>query len=422
MNTLLIGPSSVGKSTLIEDGLLSRLLGRPLPSEVVFGKQLSDLETYPQHAVIHYNMLHPVFTYEEVPLSEVASSWDFYRDPGFSRLQDIGVADAVVVVAPINELITRIRSRDHFEADSPSDTRYRSDYWEEVVTQLNLFSIYESLFEILESSGIGYQVVLSSVEVEGGFRLTDRVLVHHHLRGIAATVPPVETVDAVLSHPGCQYQSVVLPRGVLTDKGSHLHIGGTRAETFDLVLGSNLLDKSVLDVGCAIGDLLFRAERLGADRLVGIELKPDRFDAAVAIGQVLQSSARFHLVDFREFEADHDFDHVFVLNVLHHVTDFWRILEKACQLTRETLTLEFPTLADPKFAKANCIDDPEMLATLRQMEDLPVVGVSSNRVDQSFVYTPVAIKRICMEEIGGFRDVRTMTSPLNGRVIMVFEK
>ena len=233
----------------MHDGSFSRFLGRPVPSDVVFGHQLAGLEKAPQDAVIHYNMLHPVFSYEGVPLEEVASSWDFCRDPGFARLEKMGVADSVVVVSPLDELISRMRTRAHFEPDSPSDNLYPGDRWEEVVSTLNLFSIYDSLFEILESTAIDYQVVLSSTEVDGGFRPTDRLLVAHHL----------------------------------AHKGGCPHVGGTREETFDLILGPDLLNVSVLNAACTLGDLLFRAERLERDRLVGRELSLDRFEAAVVI-------------------------------------------------------------------------------------------------------------------------------------------
>jgi SAM-dependent methyltransferase len=422
-NTVLIGPSGVGKSTLFHSGNFSRLANTPAPDHLIFGYQLAGLEEEPRNAVIHYNMLHPIFAYGSKPLAEISREWDYFRDPGFRRLLDeVQLNRAYVLVAPIDELLERARSREDVEENVPERTRYDNSFWENVLGNVNLFRMYEQLFDILESKGIDYRVLFSSKNIEGGFSASDRVFVPKNLRGQQVHVPAVESVMTILSQPGCHYQSVLLPHGISTEKRGYEHIGGTRKDTFDLVLQPNLLNKSVLDIGCALGDLLFRAERLGANRLVGIELNPERYNAATSIRDLLHSSARFHHGDFLEFDDAEGFDHVFLLNVLHHVRDFWRFLDKACRLTRETLTVEFPTLEDDKFASANGLGGMRWRFIRRVMNRFPVIGVSSKREDQSFVYAAKAIHQLCMEEIGGFSQASSISSPLKGRTILVFRR
>jgi 2-polyprenyl-3-methyl-5-hydroxy-6-metoxy-1,4-benzoquinol methylase len=115
-----------------------------------------------------------------------------------------------------------------------------------------------------------------------------------------------------------------------------------------------------------------------------------------------------------EFAEDERFDHVFMLNVLHHVEGFHAFLAKACRLAARSLTVEFPTLADAKFAQA--VGHP--LAGL--LNWLPLVGVSSHAVDQTYVFSPKAIENICFREIGGFSRIARFKSPLRHRQILAF--
>lgn len=117
-----------------------------------------------------------------------------------------------------------------------------------------------------------------------------------------------------------------------------------------------------------------------------------------------------------DMDEDETFDHVFMLNVIHHVKDFRGFLEKACRFSARSFTIEFPTLKDGKFAEMNGYPLPGVL------NKLPLIGVSSNSVDQTYVFSPKAIERICSDEIGGFNRVSRFKSPLKNRMIMVFER
>ena len=54
---------------------------------------------------------------------------------------------------------------------------------------------------------------------------------------------------------------------------------------------------------------------------------------------------------------------------------------------------------------------------------LPVIGMSSMaRADQTYVYVPATIRNLVMEEVGGFRVVAEIKSPIRDRVIMSFDR
>jgi ubiquinone/menaquinone biosynthesis C-methylase UbiE len=86
------------------------------------------------------------------------------------------------------------------------------------------------------------------------------------------------------------------------------------------VLGSQVMDSSILDVGCATGRLLERLAEAGARRLAGSDLAPRILEVAQ------RKLARFELEpDLRSADAEtslpwesHTFDVVTLTGVLHH--------------------------------------------------------------------------------------------------------
>lgn len=196
------------------------------------------------------------------------------------------------------------------------------------------------------------------------------------------------------------------------------HLGAGRHTSFQKVLGGNLIGRSILDVGCALGDLLFSAERLGSRRLVGIERNQERYLAADMIRDILRSEVEIHHCDFLDYRTDELFDHVFILNVLNHVFDFDRFLRKSAKFAKSTLTIEFPTLTDNKFREVYGLSINQM----RPLNELPLIALRSKLADQSYVYSPVAVRNIVMNEIGGFSRCLITPSPLSDRVIAVFER
>ena len=417
MNILVVGPTGAGKSTLIHaPELAGFLVGGPVPANVLYGYELLE-RSIPDNALIHYNMLHAAQSPSRGSPGEMGKAWDFDDDPIFRKIiADPRLQQAIVLVTPAEELAERTHNRAFVEERVENKSPYDGQHWRNVIARTNLAAAYERFFRHLEQRGIPYSVVYSSSRTPVRFCRSDRVFVPANLRGTFVEPPAPEDIASILALEGCHYQSVLLPGGVVTDKGQYTHIVRGRHETFKMLLNETLWNRSVLDIGCALGDLLYRAERLGAGRMVGIEPHADRHAAATAIACLLHSKAEIKNCNFMALEGDEHFDHVFMLNVLHHVKDFHAFLAKACGLARMSLTIEFPTLADAKFAQAA----GHRLAGL--LNWLPLVGVSSHSVDQSYVFSPKAIENICFREIGGFSRISRLKSPLKHRQILVFHK
>ena len=214
-------------------------------------------------------------------------------------------------------------------------------------------------------------------------------------------------IERILREVRFEYQRVELPFGLATP-------GTDRSDVVDLVLPASLAGKTVLDVGCALGYFCFEAEARGAQRVVGVELKPQRFEQASLLKQIKGSQVEFLRQDVLQDPIVESFDYVLLLNVIHHVPEPVRLLRQLASITRERMIVEFPTLADPKFAATvGAKFAPESDA-------LPLIGVSSLAgADQTFVFTPSAIQRILQDHSPLFRRVEIHPSPTEGRAIAV---
>ena len=416
MSIVVIGPSSVGKSTLLQTNILDKY------SDVVFGYELKTTPVR-EDTVIHYNLfmqgLHRYrrlfFRTNQQRWNNINQYWDFDAEPIFAKILHSGMIERwVVLVAPIQELIERIEAREIRE--KPDETNYPSSFWSQAVNNLQVYRIYEQLFDILDQGDVPYDVYYSS-ETVNGFAPTDRVYVHANLKGAFSALPDKTHVEAIASDPRCQYQTVRLPYGIVTNVRNYQHLPKERDTILKNLLPKDVAGDSILDVGSAMGALLFLAERMGAGRMVGIELDEDRHAASQMLATLLQSQAEFHHVDFLDYDEPVHFDHVFSLNVIHHVHNFYDFIRKMAQACLKTFTLEFPTLTDEKFAQLHKLSQDE-LATL---DKLPLIGVSGSKgAGQSFVYSPKAIIHLIMTEIGGFERYEVKESAFKGRVIVVF--
>src|SRR5262249_28764243 len=143
--------------------------------------------------------------------------------------------------------------------------------------------------------------------------------------------------------------------------------------TRDLIFQEPLTGKSVLDVGSALGYFCFEAEARGASRVVGVELSGERFRQACLLKDIIGSRVEFLQRDILQHPLDEKFDHVCLLNVLHHLDEPIRAIHQLAAIARESLIIEFPTFEDPKFRKTARIRFP------RRYNRLPLIGVSSKR-------------------------------------------
>lgn len=398
MAHLVIGPTNSGKSTFIESKGLS---------PVIFGFEIAN-SSVPEEGAVHYNLLYGM------EMRNKGVTLTLEQEPVLDKILKSKKIDYItIIVCPISELIERARKRVEVEVIREDLGKYSSEFWIRAISESNLFSLYENLFDILELNGLKFDVVNSSEKVPG-YPLTDRTLVHRTLRGDLLDVPKKEDIEAVMALPGCEYQKVLLPRGYHTAR-EYMHLHGSRESTFSQFSNVDFQGRSVLDIGSALGDMLFRAERRGASRLVGIEMMKKRFEASMAIGSLLGSRANFYNVDFLNVDFFDNFDDVLLLNVIHHVSDVRSFFHKAAKLTKKRLIVEFPTLNDIKFRRLGGF--PEGLPD-SVLSKLPVLGVSHKNEDQTFVMTLAAVERI-LSEVRAF-GVERLKSPISGRELVAF--
>ena len=216
-----------------------------------------------------------------------------------------------------------------------------------------------------------------------------------------------EEIERILKDHTFEYQRVALPYGLVTP-------GEDRSDTLSLVYPESLAGKSVLDIGSANGFFCFEAEARGARRVVGVEVKEKRHEAALVIKDILGSQVEFILRDLMESPLDERFDYVLLLNVIHHLKEPFRALRFFAQMTVERMVVEFPTFADKKFRSGVGIRIPWLY------DRLPLVGVSSRKdayIDQTFVFTKGAIERVLLDHDPLFKRIQFQHSPMQGRLI-----
>jgi SAM-dependent methyltransferase len=220
-----------------------------------------------------------------------------------------------------------------------------------------------------------------------------------------------EQIERVLREERFPYHRVELPFGLHTP-------GQDRSATRDVIFPASLAGKTVLDVGCALGYFSFEAEKRGAARVVGVELNEKRLRQAVLLKEILGSRVEFLQRDVLTEPPAEPFDCVCFLNVIHHLPEPMRALRQLAALTRERLMVEFPTFADEKFRKNVGIRFPWFY------DRLPLIGVSSmsRETDQTFVFSPGAIRRILQDHTPLFREVKIVDSPMAGRKIALCTK
>jgi len=75
--------------------------------------------------------------------------------------------------------------------------------------------------------------------------------------------------------------------------------------------------KTVLDVGCAEGLISIECGRAGARRVVGIDIRDDAVEKAIAMTRKTDGDVKFDGGDANAYKPKHDFDIVIMLAVLH---------------------------------------------------------------------------------------------------------
>lgn len=414
MAKLIIGPSRVGKSSYIENLVNKKFINQ---DDVIFGYQIKKKKlnflnflglqnSIKKNSIVHYNILH-YLTNEKVK--------SFTKEETFLEiLKNKKIFDEVIVlVSPIEELI--LRAKLSINVEKNYNAKYNNKFWTDIYDQIDLFKIYENLFEILDTEKITYKIMLSS---NNSFKTTDRVFVHQNLRGKYYELPNKKNIVELRDMKEMHYQSVILPYSIKSSTKEFKHIPLNRDDSFKPLLNEDFRNKSILDIGSAIGNFLFKAERYGATKLYGVEKNKDRYLASTLVAKVLNSNAKFLNADFDKNLFEEQFDYVLCLNVIHHIDHYEKFLVDAAKLTTKILLLEFPTFLDPKFLSYKKINKKDAV----KMNELSLIGESSKVIDQSYVYSPGFIENLLMNRDLAFRKCNIYRSPIEGRVIMSFIK
>lgn len=220
-----------------------------------------------------------------------------------------------------------------------------------------------------------------------------------------------DQIEQILREEKFPYHRVDLPFGLHTP-------GQDRSATRNLIFPESMAGKSVLDVGCALGYFCFEAEKRGAARVVGTDLKGDRLRAARRLKEILGSAVEIQERDVLQDPMGEQFDYVCFLNVIHHLPEPMSALSRLAAMTREHLVIEFPTFEDERFRRSSGIRFPWLF------ERLPLIGVSSmgKGIDQTFVFTASALRRILQDHRMLFSKVEIIRSPMAGRKIALCTK
>ncbi|HEX5560906.1 MAG TPA: methyltransferase domain-containing protein [Nocardioidaceae bacterium] len=394
---LIIGPTCGGKSTYISTALAHLESASPL---VHFGFSFLEDETTTipsgPRDVVHYNLLH---TFRRASRAQASLAGD-------TLLKDLldAAAEVVVVSAPRSVLLRRAEQRTHAEPghEEFDDRLYYHEDWLPALSIPDLAQVYEHLALMLDEAGVPAQYFCSHADVHGGLQQVSRW-----------ELPRLAGGDA---EERCRHGHVLPDAPALSGQQRSYqadHRIGAVSATISRALRMPLAGRSLLDIGCAEGEVALSAARMGA-RVTGIEPRPRRLAQARLTAETLGLD-----VDLRRLALDdlldrpRTYDVVVALNVAHHVRNPFGFLDRAGHLSCSHLVLEYPGLADEKF-RATLPDGQKV------DDDQPLVGVSLREQDQTFVFTPAALERYFLDTVGLFRHHRLVESPMPHRWISVF--
>lgn len=222
-----------------------------------------------------------------------------------------------------------------------------------------------------------------------------------------------ERIEETLRSEPFNYQAIKLPYGLST--GGH-----DRSTTADVIFPKDLGQESVLDVGCALGFFCFEARRRGAGRVVGMDLDEENVRKARVLADMLGEEVEFMRRDIEQAPLEETFDHVLCLNVLHHLSDPIRGLDRLIAAARQTLILEIATIGkhDRRKLGINWLQQ-------KLFEAAPLLIVGSGTADfgvKQFYITAKAIKNLLRYRRGCFASIKILPSPFKERFLVIAHK
>ena len=118
----------------------------------------------------------------------------------------------------------------------------------------------------------------------------------------------------------------------------------------------DLSGKSILDVGCNSGQICFQAKKLGASKVVGIDINKFRLSQAKKLADIMNLDVEINEMDILDSIKLGQFDIVFCVAVLTEIPDLISSLFVLKQITKDILFLELaiaPFHNSPLFISEN---------------------------------------------------------------------
>jgi len=390
---LVLGVSSVGKSTYIAQNLAHDPSARVvLAYEITPSNAAQMLDA--GGCIVHYNMLRP---HDNDPdLYDRPLQADSVMAELLARRSRIA---ATVLVARPSIIAKRILLRGaHEPALRPAHgDPYPAPSIFGFLCRIPVAAIYDRWFELLSAHSIAFQILSAEDE---RFQPVERL---EDARRILSAADPAAYTESEKSTALGRFAYAYQRFDEIADFAGS---GADRSATLSAIR-PHLAGETALDIGCGPGFFCFALEKMGFRDVVGTEVKSDRFGAACAVKEVTGSRCRFLLRDVFANPLQTSFDTVLMLNVLHHLRDPIAALEHAASMCRKRLIVEFATLADAKFAGTST--EPPQSA-----EAMPLIGVSLlSSQDQTFLFSPEALRRICLDHARLFGSIEFAPSPLS---------
>ena len=414
---IISGPSSVGKSDFIKNQRCAQITNFPPNTPVIMGYSFDSNKYDGTPIYFHYNILRPLDIKLKKKRKEksikyfgVHREFNFDEDEKWKDLlRSPSTKKAIVLISSKETILKRLDKRRIVESKKLSkrkETHYPHKKWRNYYKQLNLIALYQQWFNELKVRGIPYKIIDASDRNYSIIKHNEQL---YDLLGEGSKKYTKNQIIKILKDQKFEYHRVNLPYGLHTP-------GDDRSLTRDLIFTESIEGKTVLDIGCALGYMCFEAEALGASRIVGVEIKDNRFLSANLLKKIKSSNVEFIKRDIISNPIEEHFDYILLLNVIHHLKEPIKILRQLALLADEKLIIEFPTLDDNKFRKT--------IGNIpSSFNNLPLIGVSSIfKADQTFLFTSEAIKRILLDHECLFEDVTIFPSPVKARAIAVCSK
>jgi SAM-dependent methyltransferase len=419
---MLSGASSSGKSTFW--GTLEKLRLKQFESHkpIIPANWIAEgMKELPAKTMFHINMYRPIFermkkhpTYVYSNANAAIAYSEYASEPVINQFCRTakGKITAIIILASPTELIARIKERQVVEPNLEEDKKtYDQNTWMWVAKLHDVEATFKTWLQFLQDKDIETIFVESQ---DGKFVLLDNVdAAIAHIKKQKSELHESD-VKQIWANEPFEYQRV----SELVEVNASNFVQGDRAQTAKVIFSSDVKGGSVLDIGCAGGYFCFEAEKAGATRVLGVELKDTRYRQSLLTKRLTNSSVNFVQTSLYDLDTTEKFDVVLFLNVIHHLNEPMRALELLSSITSKRLYLEFPTLTDHKFLSTISLGFWSKL-----INNFPLIGVSLEaEAGQTFVFTKSAIERILVKNLKAFSKVEFVESHIPNRLLAICHK